>query len=115
MILTDLTKAGYLILKKDRSELVSQIKELQDLLDDIDFAYPFLESLFEPKVNLLEEDGKYYGTIDITYPTAPKPVHLKFEIGDISNYTNLNTSNLQNDLDRLAEIKLKEKFPLHFS
>ena len=58
MILTDLTKAGYLILKKDRSELVSQIKELQDLLDDIDFAYPFLESLFEPFeiISLVQSD-----------------------------------------------------------
>ncbi len=115
MMLTDLTKTGFLTLKKDRAELIDQISELQSLLDDIDFLYPFLESLFEPKVNLIKEDGKYYGTIDITYPTAPKPVHLKFEIGDISNYTDLNISNLQNDLDRLAEIKLKEKFPLHFS
>jgi hypothetical protein len=115
MILTDLTKAGYLLLKKDRSELVSQIKELQDLLDDIDFAYPFLESLFEPKINLLEEDGKYYGSIDIIYPTAPAPVQIKFEIGSIADYANGNESKLQEDLDNLAIQKLKEKFPLHFS
>jgi hypothetical protein len=115
MILTDLTKSGFLLLKKNRTELVSQIKELQDILEDIDFAYPFLESLFEPKVNLIEEDGKYFGSIDIIYPNTTVPVQIKFEIGSISNYTDLSASNLQNDLDRLAKIKLKEKFPLHFS
>jgi hypothetical protein len=115
MILTDLTKSGYLLLKKDRSELVSQIKELNDLLDDIDFAYPFLESLFDPKINLLEEDGKYLGSIDIIYPTAPEPVQIKFEIGSISDYTNDNQSKLQEDLDNRANQILKEKFPLHFS
>ena len=46
MILTDLTKSGYLLLKKDRSELINQISELQSLLDDFEFAFPFLESIF---------------------------------------------------------------------
>jgi hypothetical protein len=115
MILTDLTKSGYLILKKDRAELIKQINELNSLLEDFDFAYPFLESLFEPKVNLLEEDGKYYGSIEIIYPTAPAPVQIKFEIGSISDYANGNESKLQEDLDSRAIQKLKEKFPLHFS
>ena len=115
MILTDLSKTGYLLLKKDRTELIKQIDELQSLLEDFEFAFPFLESIFDPKINLLEKDGKYLGSIDIIYPTAPEPVQIKFEIGPVSDYTNDNQYKLQEDLDNRANQILKEKFPLHFS
>jgi hypothetical protein len=115
MILTDLTKSGYLLLKKDRVELINQISELQSLLDDFDFAYPFLESIFEPKTNLITKDGVYYGQISIIYPTAPAPILIEFEVGKVSMYNSTNQSNLQEDLDTLSNQKLKEKFPLHFS
>ena len=115
MILTDLTKSGYLLLKKDRVELINQISELQSLLDDFDFAYPFLESIFEPKTNLITKDGVYYGQISIIYTTAPAPILIEFEVGKVSMYNSTNQSKLQEDLDTLANQKLKEKFPLHFS
>ena len=115
MILTDLTKSGYLLLKKDRVELINQISELQSLLDDFDFAYPFLESIFEPKTNLITKDGVYYGQISIIYPTAPEPILIEFEVGKVSMYNSTNQSNLQDDFDRKSKLKLKEKFPLHFS
>ncbi len=115
MILTDLTKSGYFLLKKDRSELINQISELQSILNDFDFAYPFLESIFEPKTNLITKDGVYYGQISVIYPTAPEPVLIEFEVGKVSMYNSTNHSNLQDDLDRKSKLKLKEKFPLHFS
>lgn len=115
MILTDLTKSGYLLLKKDRSELINQITELQSLLDDFDFSYPFLESIFEPKTELVTRNNIYYGQISILYPTAPEPVIIEFEVGSVSNYSEAKNSTLQNDLDSKAKLKLQEKFPLHFS
>lgn len=115
MILTDLTKSGYFLLKKDRSELINQISELQSILNDFDFAYPFLESIFEPKTNLITKDGVYYGQISVIYPTVPEPVLIEFEVGKVSMYNSTNQSNLQDDLDRKSKLKLKEKFPLHFS
>ena len=115
MILTDLTKSGYLLLKKDRSELINQISELQSLLDDFEFAFPFLESIFEPKTKLITKDGVYFGQISIIYPTAPEPVLIEFEVGKVSMYDGTNQNNLQDDLDKKSKLKLKEKFPLHFS
>jgi len=114
MILTDLTKSGYLLLKKDRSELIKQIDELKSLLEDFDFAYPFLESIFEPKTTLISKGDSYFGQISVIYPTAPAPVLLEFEIGKISEYEDSNSTKLQEDLEKKADLKLKEKFPLHF-
>lgn len=114
MLLTDLTKSGYLLLKKDRAELINQITELNSLLEDFDFAFPFLESIFEPKTNLIKKDDMYFGQISVIYPTAPQPILLEFEIGKISDYEDPNSTKLKEDLDRKAELKLKEKFPLHY-
>ena len=60
---TDLSKYGFLQLKKDREELISQINELQSLLDDFNFVYPFYKNLYEPEI--LTKNESTDGGIDV--------------------------------------------------
>jgi hypothetical protein len=111
---TDLSKYGFLQLKKDRDELISQINELQSLLDDFNFVYPFYKNIYEPEIEILTKDDKFYGRFDVNYPSAPEPITYDFEIGQQSSFEDINDSRLKSESNRIASELLKEKFPLHF-
>ena len=111
---TDLSKYGFLQLKKDREELVSQINELKSLLDDFNFIYPFYKSIYEPEVQISIKEDKFYGQFDDNYPSAPEPITYDFEIGQQSSFEDINDTRLKGESYKLATELLKEKFPLHF-
>ena len=113
-ISNNLSKEGFLLLKKDRQELLNQISELQSVLNDFEFVYPFLESLYEPKVEIKKQEDKYFGSISIHYPTLEEPMLEEFEIGMVSIYNGKENSILIEDGYKKANELLKSKFPLHF-
>jgi hypothetical protein len=111
---TELSKFGFLQLKKDREELISQINELQSLLDDFNFVYPFYKNIYEPQIEILAMDDKYYGRFEVNYPSAPEPITFDFTIGQQSSFEDINDSRLKSESNRIASEILKDKFPLHF-
>jgi hypothetical protein len=113
-ITDDLSKEGFLLLKKDRQELLNQISELKSLLDGFDFVYPFLESLYEPKFDILTKENKYVGSISIMFPTLDEPILREFEIGLVSSYDGKENAVLIEDGYIKANELLKSMFPLHF-
>jgi hypothetical protein len=108
------SKEGYLQLKKDREILLNQISELQTILDEFNFAYPFLNSLFEPDFSVKVIEQVYYGYIEINVPYVDSPLKLEFEIGSISNYIGEKDPNLIDDFYKKSEEVLKKKFPINF-
>jgi hypothetical protein len=113
-ITNELSKEGFLLLKKDRQELLNQISELKSLLDGFDFVYPFLESLYEPKIDILTKENKYVGSIPIMFPTLDEPILKEFEIGLVSSYDGKENAVLIEDSYIKANELLKSMFPLHF-
>jgi hypothetical protein len=113
-ITDDLSKEGFLLLKKDRQELLNQISELKSLLDGFEFVYPFLESLYEPKIDILTKENKYFGSIPIMFPTLDEPILKEFEIGLVSSYDGKENAVLIEDGYIKANELLKSMFPLHF-
>ena len=113
-ITDDLSKEGFLLLKKDRQELLNQISELKNLLDGFDFVYPFLESLYEPKFDVLTKENKYVGSLSIMFPTLDEPILREFEIGLVSYYDGKENAVLIEDGYIKANELLKSMFPLHF-
>jgi hypothetical protein len=108
------SKDGYLQLKKDRDVLIQKISELQSVLDDFNFAYPFLESLFEPNVITYIKDENYYGELNIPLPYVEDPMKLEFEIGSVSDYSGDKDHKLIDDFKRKSEEVLRTKFPINF-
>ncbi len=111
---TDLSKYGFLQLKKDREELISQINELQSLLDDFNFVYPFYKNIYEPEIEIFTKDEMYYGQFEVNYPYAPEPIKFDFIIGEKSLFEGKNDLILISESNRIASEILKDKFPLHF-
>jgi hypothetical protein len=108
------SKEGYLQLKKDREILLNQISELQLVLDEFNFAYPFLNSLFEPDFSVKIIDQIYFGYLEIIVPYVDSPLIIEFEIGSVSNYEGEKDSRLINDFYTKSEEVLKKKFPINF-
>jgi hypothetical protein len=110
----NLSREGFLILKKDRQEIKNQIDELNSVLYEFDYVYPFLESIYEPKVNVEERNGVYYGSFPIHYPTLDEAVIEEFEIGKVSDFNAVGQpSHIEEANNKMTSI-LQTKFPLHF-
>jgi hypothetical protein len=114
MLGVNFSREGYLQLKKDREILLKQISELQSVLNDFDFAYPFLNSLFEPEFKVRINDKSYFGELEIVIPYLDTPMKLEFEIGSVSNYIGEKDPKLMNDFYSKSEEELKKKFPINF-
>lgn len=109
----NLSKEGFIMLKKDRQEIINQIEELKTILYEFDYVFPFLESIYEPKVNIHENNGIYFGTFPIHYPTLEEPIIEEFEIGKVTDFnTNGNPSHYE-EANKIMQNIIKGKFPLH--
>jgi hypothetical protein len=111
----NLSREGFLILKKDRQEIKNQIDELNSILYEFDYVYPFFESIYEPKVNVEVRNGVYYGSFSIHYPTLDEAIIEEFEIGKVSDFNAVGQpSHIEEANNKMTSI-LQTKFPLHFS
>jgi hypothetical protein len=111
----NLSKEGFLILKKDRQEIKNQIDELNSVLYEFDYVYPFLESIYEPKVSIHENNGIYFGSFPIHYPTLEKPIIEEFEIGKVSDFNSFGKPSHIEEANKMMMNIIKGKFPLHDS
>ncbi len=111
----NLSKEGFSILKKDRQEIMKQIEELNNVLYEFDYVYPFLESIYEPKVSIREDNGIYFGSFPIHYPTLEEPIIEEFEIGKVSDFNTNGNPSHHDEANKIMLKIIKGKFPLHFS
>ena len=81
LLLNNLNERGYNQLKKDRDILIKEIDQLNSILSQFDLAYPYLSSIYDPKVAIKLKEGKYFGYIKLTDVNNKFFKRSKFFIG----------------------------------
>jgi hypothetical protein len=111
-LLANLSEQGYLILKKDRDDVLKQIKALNRILNQFDLVLPSLESMYEPHIDIYEIKTDYWGRIRIKHPDLAEDKSIEFLIGDIK--TNSDPETLKSLSKEKARDEVKKMFPLYF-
>ncbi len=113
-LLTDLTEAGFHQIRNDRNALAEKIKQYQVIVDEFDTVLPFLEALYEPKIELSfkENIGHYVAKVSIPY--QGKRIHLNCKLGMKSSFSGLDDPKLLDKAKSKIQIEIARKFPLHF-
>jgi len=117
-LLTDLTETGYLQIKKDRALLVDKIQGLQTLVEEIDLALPFLESIYEPNVKISRDEKSGFFFARATVPANTKggeKLLIKVMIGKITDYNyGEKDPQLIERANNAVKQHIRNSFPLHF-
>jgi hypothetical protein len=111
-LLTNLSEAGYLQLKKDRESVSDKIKELESIQNHFDLALDSLESIYNPEVDIYKIDTEYWGRILINHPDLKENNSVEFLIGDIKS--NLDLETLKTLSKQKAREEVKKLYPLYF-
>jgi hypothetical protein len=111
-LLTNLSEAGYLQLKKDRGSISDKIKELESIQNHFDLALESLESIYDPQIEIYEVNTEYWGKIIINHPDLKEDNSIEFLIGDIK--TNSDPENLKTLSKQKARDEVKKLYPLYF-
>jgi hypothetical protein len=111
-LLTNLSEAGYLQLKKDRGSVLNKIKELESIKSHFDLALESLESIYDPQIEIYEVNTEYWGRILIKHPDLKEDNSIEFLIGDIK--TNSDPENLKTLSKQKARDEVKKLYPLYF-
>jgi len=111
-LLTNLSEAGYLQLKKDRGSVSDKIKELESIQNHFDLALDSLESIYNPQIDIYEIDTEYWGRILINHPDLKEDRSVEFLIGDIK--TNSDPETLKTLSKEKARDEVKKLYPLYF-
>ena len=80
-VLNNLTKAGYLQIKKDKEELSKRIQQYQTLVDEFDLALPFLEAIYEPKITIEFNDKIAFYVAKTSIPFNGKDLLISDKLG----------------------------------
>ena len=111
-LLTNLSEAGYLQLKKDRGSISDKIKELESIQNHFDLALESLESIYDPQIEIYEINTEYWGKIIINHPDIKEDKSVEFLIGDIK--TNSDPETLKFSSKEKARDEVKKLYPLYF-
>ena len=111
-LLTNLSEAGYLQLKKDRGSVSDKIKELESIQNHFDLALESLESIYNPQIDIYEVNIEYWGRMVINHPDLNEDNSIEFLIGDIK--TNSDPENLKTLSKQKARDEVKKLYPLYF-
>jgi hypothetical protein len=111
-LLSNLSEAGYLQLKKDRGSISDKIKELESIQNHFDLALESLESIYDPQIEIYEVNTEYWGRILIKHPDLKEDNSVEFLIGDIK--TNSDPETLKSLSKQKARDEVKKLYPLYF-
>ena len=111
-LLTNLSEAGYLQLKKDRGSVSDKIKELESIQNHFDLALNSLESIYDPQIEIYEVNKEFWGRIIINHPDIKEDKSVEFLIGDIK--TNSDSESLKTLSKEKARDEVKKLYPLYF-
>jgi hypothetical protein len=111
-LLTNLSEAGYLQLKKDRGSVSDKIKELESIQNHFDLALESLESIYNPQIDIYEVNIEYWGRILIKHPDLNEDNSVEFLIGDIKTISD--PEYLKTLSKQKARDEVKKLYPLYF-
>jgi hypothetical protein len=118
ILLQSQNETTYNQIKKDREILIERIKTSQALLDEFDLVYPIMDSVFNPKIKIQKlgrkEHQMYMGLVSVLQPNDQAPVDIRFNIGKVENYVDMDDVKLLNDAKTKARNKIKISFPQYF-
>jgi hypothetical protein len=114
-LLTDLTHRGYLQIKKDRDLLDKKIKGLQVLVEEIDLALPFLESIYDPTIKIKKDEKRGYYIASSKIPYNGDPIRINITVAPISKFKSVGDKTLQDLAEKKVKERIKTLFPNHFS
>ena len=113
-----LNKHVYDQIRHDREILIDRIKTSQSLLDEFDSVYPILESVFNPKIKIIEsKNGKesyFTGHFSFLHTDGAESKKHIISLGKSSNYKGKNDERLINDAIIKAQKKIKDECPEFF-
>jgi hypothetical protein len=113
-LLTDLTKTGYLQIKKDRDLLVDKIKGIQILVDEIDLALPFLQSIYEPEIKIAKNDRIGFYTASCRIPYNQDFVKVYIKVAPITKFKMKDDPALMKEAHKKIMDRIRAQFPIHF-
>lgn len=116
-LLTDLTRTGYLQIKKDREGLSERMNQLQLLINEMDLALPFLRAIYEPEVKITknENQGVFYARATIPASATSEKLLIKLNIGKIATYKyGEKDPKLIERANEVVNQYIRNSFPLHF-
>jgi hypothetical protein len=116
LLLSNLNESGYNQLKKDRDILIKEIEELNSILSQFDLAYPFLSSIFEPKLKIKYDKSKdrYSCYFKIEHPNFGLPIFISVTLGNSKRYNGIKDPQLLIDGSTRARKKIQKLFPEMF-
>jgi hypothetical protein len=113
-LLTDLTKTGYLQIKKDRDLLVEKMKGIQALVEEIDLALPFLQSIYEPQVKVFKNENIGFYSASVKIPYNQDFVRINIKVAPVSKYKMKDDPALMKEAHKKIMDRIRAKFPNHF-
>lgn len=114
-LLISLNENGYLTLKNDREVIINKIKELEDILEELNSAFNHLQPFYEPNIEIvISEDKFYFGKSILKLPNKIAPKPISFKIGLIEDYKGIDDPNLIKDSKAKAQKFMSKKFPSYF-
>lgn len=115
LLISDYSEFGYQQLKKDRDLIENKINHYKALLEDINLAIPYLESIFEPNIEIDKDkiNSMYVAICYIPFNNNEK-VKIMTEVCPISNFDNIQDSQLIKLANSKIRDKIKLEFPQHF-
>ena len=114
-LLTDLSKVGYEQIKKDRQALTDKVKQLEILIEEIDLALPYLESIYDPKIRISKDERRGVFVAWTSIPFNETRLRITVTLGKIEKYPKGIESIELIDLSRnMINAKIREEFPQHF-
>jgi hypothetical protein len=113
-LLTDLTKTGYLQIKKDRDLLVEKMKGIQTLVEEIDLALPFLQSIYEPEIKVSKHENIGFYTARCKIPYNQNFIRIEVRVAPISKFKMKDDPALMKEAQDKVMKRIKAHFPNHF-
>ena len=116
LLLNNLNERGYYQLKKDRDILIKEIEQLNSILSQFDLAYPFLSSIFEPKLKIKYDKSKdhYSCYFKIEHPNFGLPIFKSITLGNSQRYNGIKDPHVLIDGTTKARKTIQKLFPEMF-
>jgi len=117
LLLNNISEFGFEKLKKDRELVISEIKQLQVLLDQINLAFPYLSSVFDPEISVRYSNYRkyYFCYCEINHPNEFSKKRITASLGKESEYNNINDPKLLIDAEIKIKGKIKKLYPEMFA
>ncbi len=114
-LLKDLTEEGFRQIRNDRDELVKKIEQYQIILDEFNSVLPFLESIYEPQIEISFKENIQFYVAKASVHYQGETIHFNSKLGDKEMFDGMDDPKLMDKAKLEIRKELERQFPLHFS